>query len=252
MLRALFERFGYLPLTLGLTTAVVLVSIGVTLVVTGLLGEAAGPTGLAIAVIVPGLITPVFTVLVLRLLSQLWQAEASLKILAVTDELTQANNRRRFLELAAHELERAERYQTVFSISLFDLDNFKAINDTYGHRAGDDVLRQVGAVSRVALRAGDTFARYGGEEFGVLLEAADAEAARCVIDRLRARLAETVVLSGGRAIRCTVSAGLVTCDLRLGAAPVPDGPPTLDQLLERADAALYSAKAAGGNAVVAA
>jgi diguanylate cyclase (GGDEF)-like protein len=250
MLRALLGRFGILPLTLGLTAASVAASLLVTVLVSNLMGGPPGAAGLAIAIIVPSLVAPFFTFHFLRLLDQLWRAEARLQTLATTDDLTRAFNRRHFLQIAGQELDRCHRYGGVFSLVLFDLDDFKRVNDTYGHQAGDDLLRQVSAVSRAALRAGDTFARYGGEEFGLLLLAADAPAALEVVERLRHRLAETTVAVDGRQVGCTISAGIATCDLRPHDPAAP--PVSLDSLLQRADAGLYAAKRDGGNSVAAA
>jgi diguanylate cyclase (GGDEF)-like protein len=250
MLRTLLHRFGILPLTLGLTLLSVVASLLITVLISNLLGGPPGAAGLTIAVVVPLTVAPLFTFYLLRLLDQLWRAEARLQALATTDDLTQAHNRRHFLHLAALELDRARRYGGVFSLVLFDLDNFKRINDTYGHQAGDDLLRRVSAASRAVLRAGDTFARYGGEEFALLLLSAGGPAAHEVVERLRQRLAATTISAGGAEVGCTISAGLATCDL---STPDPAAPPvTLDGLLQRADAGLYAAKRAGGNTIVAA
>ncbi|HRJ61860.1 MAG TPA: DUF3369 domain-containing protein, partial [Azospirillaceae bacterium] len=97
------------------------------------------------------------------------EANRRLERLATVDSLTETLNRRRFLELAAQEVSRARRHDRPLSALLFDLDHFKAVNDTYGHAAGDQTLRQAAAAARSALRNSDVLARYGGEEFVALL-----------------------------------------------------------------------------------
>jgi diguanylate cyclase (GGDEF)-like protein len=163
--------------------------------------------------------------------------------LASHDELTGAFNRREFLKLLNEERERSRRTLHPYSVALFDLDHFKAVNDRFGHAAGDQVLRVFCELAQKAKRTTDRFARYGGEEFVLLMPATTApESAAVAVERIRAALSAhdwQGLLDGGRV---TVSAGIATA--RDGEA--------VEDLMARADAALYEAKRQGRDRSVAA
>ncbi|MDZ7842902.1 MAG: diguanylate cyclase [Gammaproteobacteria bacterium] len=150
------------------------------------------------------------------------------------DPLTEVFNRYAFQERLEEEMRRAKRYGGAFSLIMFDLDHFKAVNDGYGHDVGDEVLRRVASLAGEELRDGDLLARWGGEEFMILLPETDPESARLVAERIRARIARTD-LEG--APRVTVS---------LGIAGSIAGEPH-EELIRRVDRALYQAKEAGRN-----
>ena len=166
--------------------------------------------------------------------------------LAVHDSLTGLYNRRFLDTVFGPELDRSRRHGYPLSVVFFDLDHFKALNDTYGHAAGDAVLTAVGTALQANVRSSDVACRFGGEEFVVLLShAGDAQAARWAEAWRRKVEALTVDTAGtpgasGAHLRLTVSAGLAT-------APLDGHDPT--QLLAAADAALYRAKRAGRNCV---
>jgi diguanylate cyclase (GGDEF)-like protein len=122
-----------------------------------------------------------------------------------------------------------------------DVDFFKRVNDSFGHLAGDEVLRVLGRTLGGGLRAGDVCARYGGEELVVILPNTDAAGALTVAERLRCLIADTTITTGGRELRVTVSIG-VGC--------TPNGSGTASALIALADAALYDAKRSGRNRVV--
>jgi diguanylate cyclase (GGDEF)-like protein len=161
--------------------------------------------------------------------------------LATTDELTQLANRRQFDEALAAEVIRAERFRDRVAVVVADLDNFKEINDRFGHDVGDLVLRAFAAVIRSNVREVDLPARYGGEEFTVLLPATDADGGRQLAERLRLALEEFTVDSGG--------AGPVAVRSSFGVASYP-AEPSAAGLMRAADRALYRAKASGKNTVV--
>ena len=165
------------------------------------------------------------------------------KAQAVTDELTGLANRRRFMEVLTLELKRAERFQSPLGLVLADLDNFKLVNDRFGHHTGDEVLRALSIVFRAGLRDVDLAARLGGEEFAVLLPETDEVGAAGVAERLRAGLA-ALELEGPAGAPLGVTASF-------GVAVFPEARSS-DELLTQADAALYRAKAAGKNQVAAA
>lgn len=168
------------------------------------------------------------------------ELERELYVLATTDHLTGLSNRREFLSRAEHEVQRSRRQQTGLALLMVDIDNFKAINDTWGHGVGDAVLRAMADTCREVLRATDVFGRLGGEEFGIVLADAGREKAEAIADRVRAALAGKVVQAENALVSFTVSIGVaVSCqDLY-----------SVTDLMRRADAALYEAKSRGRNQV---
>lgn len=160
--------------------------------------------------------------------SELRIANRRLEELAITDGLTGLHNHRHFQERLRRDLEIARRAGRPLSIVMFDVDHFKAYNDTYGHPAGDEVLRRVAEALRHEARAADLVARYGGEEFVVAMPDADRDAAHAAAERIRRHvLAEGVV---------TISGGIAT---------FPADGDDAEALIERADRALYRAKREG-------
>jgi diguanylate cyclase (GGDEF)-like protein len=159
---------------------------------------------------------------------------------ATTDELTGLVNRRRFLEALETELERARLFETPLSLLLADLDDFKRVNDAYGHLSGDDALRIFAGLLEAHLRKVDLAGRLGGEEFAVLLPETGLDEAALAANRMRAALSDAPLgLSNGAYVSLTASFGV--------AELVPGQ--SAQQLVSRADAALYVAKAAGKNRV---
>lgn len=171
---------------------------------------------------------------------ELHTAYAHAQALARTDELTGLANRRAFVERGRSAVEQARRYGRPLSLVTFDVDHFKKINDTYGHAAGDEVLRQVAALATIAQRGSDVAGRLGGEEFAVLLPETTAAEATVFAERLREAMTELRVAHEGAEIRFTCS---------FGVAEVEETTAKLDELLGAADEALYRAKAAGRNRV---
>lgn len=164
--------------------------------------------------------------------------EQELLNLATTDDLTGAKNRRHFMERAELEVHRLRRHRVPFSVVLLDLDHFKQVNDTHGHQAGDDVLKEAVRRWQHGRRPFDTLGRLGGEEFAILLPGADADAAMTVAERLRATIADTPFDTVAGPIEVTVS---------IGVAEAEDADQTIDGTLGRADAALYHSKHGGRN-----
>ena len=162
---------------------------------------------------------------------------------ANTDGLTELPNRRHFEEALEAEISRAERFGGSLALILADLDDFKQVNDRYGHQAGDDVLQTFADILRATVREIDLPARYGGEEFAVLLPQTDLEGARELAERLRRALAARPM--------STHPGGLVAVTSSFGVAAFPDAP-TPAGLFASADEALYRAKRAGKNCVISA
>ena len=163
--------------------------------------------------------------------------------MSTRDGLTRQLNHRAIYDRLTEELERSLRYGYPLSVILVDMDHFKEVNDTYGHLAGDAVLREGAAVLRNTLRGVDLLGRYGGEEFLVVLPQVDLEAARAAAERLRKELEGLAVpLPSGSAVKITASFGVASRD----ELPVSV---TSDLLVSLADRRLYEAKAAGRNRV---
>jgi diguanylate cyclase (GGDEF)-like protein/hemerythrin-like metal-binding protein len=170
---------------------------------------------------------------------ELRNSNAALEQLATFDRLTGLWNRLKFEEFASTEISRAQRYEQGLALIMFDIDHFKAINDLYGHQAGDSVLVGISRLMSEHLRESDGIGRWGGEEFLILAPCADPAEALQIAEKLRAIVAAQEFPEVGTA---TASFG-VTFLLQ---------DDTLDQMVKRADMALYRAKESGRNRVVAA
>lgn len=165
-----------------------------------------------------------------------------LQKLAALDPLTGIYNRRFGMARLSEEFSRAVRATTPLGVMMFDIDHFKKVNDTYGHLAGDRVLMQVAKTAKAALREGDILMRYGGEEFLVILPGASKEDSRDVGERMRRMIEDTSVADGDQVIRVTIS---------IGVTAYPELEVTGEQdLVKRADEALYKAKESGRNRVM--
>ncbi len=174
------------------------------------------------------------------------QREAQLRDLANNDVLTGIANRRYCLDRAGVEIGRALRHRRPLALAMLDLDHFKRVNDQFGHAGGDAVLQELVRRVRARLRREDLIGRLGGEEFAILLPETEIEGALKALDLIRDLIAETPFhLPDGRDVAVTVSIGVA--DLRVDSGFVPD---TLEQLLKRADDALYAAKRGGRNRVI--
>jgi diguanylate cyclase (GGDEF)-like protein len=163
-----------------------------------------------------------------------------LETLAVTDGLTGVCNRKKLDEVIVDQFRRFRRNHRPFVVLMLDLDNFKSINDNYGHGVGDEVLVGVAAILKQSVRSIDHVARYGGEEFVVVLVESTPDAAMDVAERIRSVVEVPRILAGDKLISVTVSLGVSNC------RKSDTGP---EQALARADHALYKAKRAGRNQV---
>ncbi len=178
-----------------------------------------------------------FFFIITVLLSRLRNVVEEHKRLAQRDTLTKSLNSRAFREVANVELVRSRRYERPVTLAYIDLDNFKTVNDTLGHSAGDALLQRVVSVVEAQKRLSDTFARLGGDEFCLLLPETDTIAAQQILPRIQAALGSEMERQGWPV---TFSIGAVTC------LPVPE---TVDEMIGMADETMYTAKQGGKNAI---
>lgn len=156
------------------------------------------------------------------------------------DGLTGIYNRHFLEETVAKEFSRVRRYGGTLSFIMFDIDNFKSINDTYGHLAGDEVLRATSDRLRNVLRQSDTLGRYGGEEFGAILPETDLIGAQVLAERIREKVERATISHENITLNVTISAGISEYHERMNRH---------EELIKEADDALYQAKNAGRNCV---
>jgi diguanylate cyclase (GGDEF)-like protein len=170
--------------------------------------------------------------------------QESMRDMAMKDPLTQIYNRRYFMDLFHREISYANRVQQPLSCMMFDLDHFKKINDTFGHQAGDYILRNVAQSVASQLRIYDAFARYGGEEFIIMLRTTTLANAAVLGERIREKIATTDFKFNGTSIPVTISMGMA--ELNVNAMM------TAEELLQETDTCLYEAKERGRNCIVSA
>jgi diguanylate cyclase (GGDEF)-like protein len=175
-----------------------------------------------------------------RVLERRLREHEALLVRATRDSLTGLWNRTAILEILAREIESARRLRTPLAVTLMDIDHFKRINDTHGHLAGDEVLRILGEKLANQIRATDSLGRFGGEEFLLVMPATPRQAPFLPLERLHRAIAELAISFGGSPIKVTASFGVAWLE------PTDDSP---NNLIGRADAALYAAKYAGRNRV---
>lgn len=175
--------------------------------------------------------------------SQLAELNQRLEAMAITDELTGLFNRRHFAERLREEFARSKRYQLDLACIMFDIDNFKRINDQWGHQTGDKVLKELGALLKRSHRTHDLAARYGGEEFILILCQTDHKGAMPFAEQLRKNVQDHAFTAvSGQPVVVTISVGV-------GSYPAPDVTQP-DDLVRVTDGALYQAKRTGKNRVV--
>ena len=161
--------------------------------------------------------------------------------LSITDELTQLYTRRHLKSVIAQEFERAKRYGTIVTVAMIDIDDFKMVNDKYGHMAGDYVLKEVSKIFINTLRKTDFVYRYGGEEICILMPETVIDKAYIPLERLRKTIENRDFIYDGKKMNVTVSIGASTYGKEMREA---------SELIEKADTALYKAKKSGKNKVV--
>jgi diguanylate cyclase (GGDEF)-like protein len=174
-----------------------------------------------------------------RLAADLKSTTERLRHAAYHDNLSGLYNRQYFQESIGREISRSQRYKHPLSLILFDIDEFKTINDTYGHHCGDEVLKAISRIILGGTRKSDIVVRYGGDEFAILLPETGAANAAIKGDSCRKLIGNTEIEAEGHRIRVTTSVGIAACS--------PSQPMTVESLIQAADEALYQSKRAGRN-----
>jgi len=185
-----------------------------------------------------------------RIEAALRESEENYKLLSITDPLTELFNRRYFYELALTEFDRSSRHLRQAAIIVYDLDDFKNTNDSFGHIAGDMALKHIAALSGNEVRKIDILARFGGEEFICLLPETGLQKASLVAERIRYAIESNPLQYQGHAISMKASFGVAAIEKSMDTSESYMS--HVQRIIKQADEALYQAKAAGKNRVVAA
>jgi diguanylate cyclase (GGDEF)-like protein len=178
---------------------------------------------------------------ILELEDHLVEARESMRFQATHDLLTSLWNRGVIVELMSHEIMRSRRERSCTAVMMCDIDNFKSVNDQFGHAIGDDVLREVARRLHHSVRSYDMVGRYGGEEFLVALNKCNPESAVSRAENLRSKISGCPIQTANKPVTVTISIGL--------ALSTEFTQCTVEELMHQADIALYAAKAGGRNCV---
>ncbi|WP_415902412.1 GGDEF domain-containing protein [Neptuniibacter sp. QD29_5] len=243
-MRRIITKNGQIGVTFAVTAVSIVLSVIITFSILTLAGvsEEIYTVSLIISVVAPTLIAPLVTWNLVKLLIKVHDLEQQQRRLATYDGLTGALNRRAFFESVETIKQQIEKEQTDLTLAYMDLDDFKPINDLYGHVVGDKVLKSFVATLRDELRSTDIIARVGGEEFVIVLPNTDIDNAQTILDRIRNKVAEHPLAIEGHCIKLSVSIGL--------SQNQKNHKLIVDQLIKEADKALYKAKEAGKNCIV--
>jgi diguanylate cyclase (GGDEF)-like protein len=242
MFRDIFIRIGLARGVLIATAVAILSSVSITYAVMRIKGAPFSDIALTVSLLAPLLTAPFLFWPLFSAFIKIHHLELEMRRLAMVDDLTGIMNRRAFLSRAEHLLNVANRSDKAVALVYIDLDNFKAINDDFGHAAGDAVLKRFADILGGVVRQSDLVGRLGGEEFALVIYGAGKDDARRVVEILLSETRDTRVAIAGHLIHFTTSAGL---------AYLPAGERLdVEQLLAQADKALHRAKHTGKDRVV--
>lgn len=237
------QKLGRLRIVILTTIFSVLVSVLITYLVAFLENDKASlPFSLSMGVIVPLIVAPLASWPLASLLIQVSELEEKMRALATYDSLTGLLNRQAFLHDSNSFICFAAREQIPLSVIILDLDKFKNINDTYGHPAGDEVLKHFGKTVKTIFRKSDLIGRIGGEEFALLLPNTSQDDAVTLSDRLHSLVRGSTINYDQFSIKYTISIGLVSL--------LVNEIDTIESILKNADKSLYSAKGNGRDCTV--
>lgn len=239
MLRKLVIRIGQARSVLIVTSVATVLSVAFTYLVMRLMGEGMNAIALTISALAPITIAPFLFWPLFKSYIHIHHLELEMRKLASLDELTGLQNRRAFFSKAEYAIDLASRSQIELALVYIDLDDFKAINDTYGHALGDAVLKRFAELLQNVCRKTDVVGRIGGEEFVLIALGASQDAACKLVEKLLAEVRAAEVEIADNKLQFTISAGLASMH--------PAAPLSLHELLHKADMALQQAKLGGKN-----
>lgn len=240
-LRQFVRQYGELT-TVAVSTSLLVGLVVILAVATELaLSRTVSLTSVYVSAVITVLVGPLILYSFVSLISRLDKSEAKLIALSIMDDLTDVYNRRHFLELAEKELAKAQRYGTIFTMLLLDVDNLKQTNEKYGQTAGDAVLQSLANTCMNNLRTMDIFARFGGGEFAYLIPESDKIDVVTFAKRVLDAVEDSVVVFDRNEIRYTVSIGIKSFDNVVL---------NMDSMLKEVNEALAEAKSRGGNCIV--
>lgn len=229
--------------TIGLITLVsIIISILITIFIMETFGSGIDAITLSISIIAPAIIAPSVTWYIVCLLVKIHQLEKEQRTLATYDMLTGLLVRRAFLSKSEALFQLAKRNNSLLSLAYIDIDNFKKINDKYGHAGGDAVLESFGVNLRKSMRKSDLLGRIGGEEFAIVLPDTNMKGAIHALEKIRLLIKKRTVDVSNQNIQYTVSIGVTIFD--------KNNQVDLEQLIMQSDNALYNAKNSGKDCIV--
>jgi len=243
-MRKIISKIGRIGIILAVTVISIVLSVLISFCVMVLTGASEETYKIAyiISILCPALVAPLVTWYLIGLLLKLNKLEQKQRELATYDDLTGTMNRRAFFE-NFHTLKKiAERQRSHLTLAYIDIDDFKAINDRYGHVVGDAVLKSFAGTLKESARGSDIIARIGGEEFAVLLPDTDIQGAYSILERIRTQISARALTIDEHTINLSISIGLTHYQKETELV--------VEQLIKQADQALYQAKSEGKNCIV--
>jgi diguanylate cyclase (GGDEF)-like protein len=238
----LIIKHGRVKAVIFNTIVGIIISLSFTKLLFYVVGEEVQFWGMVIAFVFPSVIGPLFSWRLIGLILRIHQLESEMRKLATYDSLTSVMSRSAFLEQSESVYHVIKRNHSSLGLIYMDIDDFKKINDTYGHAAGDAVLKSFGLILKKYSRESDLVGRLGGEEFAIALPDTDLPGAVHLAEKIREAAKEVSIDYSGKTISYTISAGVSAADAR--------NQVDLDALISQADSALYRAKNSGKDRVV--
>lgn len=241
-MRDVIPRIGRLGVVTLITLLAILVSVFVTILIREIFSLGLSPANVITSMIIPAIVSPIISWYFIGLLMELHHSEKMQRKLATYDMLTGLMTRRAFFEHCDSLMNLIERTDASICLAYIDLDNFKQINERYGHGGGDEVLKSFSSLILPSFRKSDLIGRIGGEEFAVALPDTDLENSIRILEQFRLAAKADSVVYLGHEISYTISIGITVCDGGNNAR--------LDTLTQQADLALYNAKKSGKDRVI--
>lgn len=241
-MRRIITQIGQIGVCLAATSVSIVLSVFITFFILWLsdADDSITQIALIISIIAPGIIAPLVTWFLIGLIIKIDELEQRQRKLITYDELTGLISRRTFFEKFDELKEITEKNKTHITLAYMDLDDFKKINDVYGHNAGDQALKSFAQILTNAARVNDIIARIGGEEFAIILPETKIEDAHMILERIRKTVSSKELIIEGKKLSISMSTGL---------AQYQGDALRIDKLVSQADKAMYQAKSEGKNCI---